>query len=293
MLYDIIPLPSRGFFYENKIDEIKLGFLTTEDEFIISSPNSLNSSKSLYELLKTKIEPFNAPLKVDDLLVGDKETILLFLRETAHGSVINSKVGKDEIYLNLNDIQIRNLKFMPDVDDKYYSWKYYSSNYVLKLLTVRDEKELDSIVDTDGIDRSQSRRIIKHIVSINGETDRDFISNYYKKSGIVESNGLKHFINDIQIGLKNEVKLRINDMVQKTNIPIDTNLFGVDLKNHADYRSSLSTEIYVLVKHGRFNYDDIMKMPTYLRHFFLLELHNEMKKRKEHEDQQIAQAKQK
>ncbi len=86
--HDVVPLPSQGLFYKNKKKSIKVGYLTASDENILmaSDPNMTQN------LLRTKI--YEPDLKVDELLEGDIEAILIFLRNTAFGP---------EMELNLTD----------------------------------------------------------------------------------------------------------------------------------------------------------------------------------------------
>jgi len=48
-----------------------------------------------------------------------------------------------------------------------------------------------------------------------------------------------------------------------------------------DYKRYLLEEVYVCKKHLGFSYEDIMKMPTYERRFFMLTLQNELSDAKE------------
>jgi len=42
-----------------------------------------------------------------------------------------------------------------------------------------------------------------------------------------------------------------------------------------EYKRHLLEEIYICKKHLGFSYDDVMKMPTYERRFFIITLQNE------------------
>src|SRR5210317_1370840 len=76
--YDILELPSQGILYGNNIKTVKVEYLTAMDESILTSPNISSGGKMIDILLKRKIKDLN--FSVEDLLVGDRTAIMLFLR---------------------------------------------------------------------------------------------------------------------------------------------------------------------------------------------------------------------
>ena len=77
--HDVVQLPSQGVFYKNKKKAIKVGYLTASDENILmGGANDLTMS-----LLRAKI--YEPDIKVEELIEGDVEAILIFLRNTAFG----------------------------------------------------------------------------------------------------------------------------------------------------------------------------------------------------------------
>jgi hypothetical protein len=86
--HDVVPLPSQGAFYKNKKKSLKVGYLTANDENILmAAGNDMTQT-----LLRSKI--YEPDIKVEDLMEGDVEAILIFLRNTAFGP---------EMDLNLSD----------------------------------------------------------------------------------------------------------------------------------------------------------------------------------------------
>jgi len=88
--FDVIPLPTNGVFYKNKKDTLKVSFLTASDENILTSQNLIQQGLVIDELLKVKI--LDDDITVDELHDSDKEAVLLFLRNTAYGSMIKLSV---------------------------------------------------------------------------------------------------------------------------------------------------------------------------------------------------------
>ena len=82
--FDVIPLPSNGQCYKNKIDRVPVSYLTAYDENIITSPNLYKDGLVIDYLLKNKLE--TDEINVDDLVSGDADAIILYLRATSYGA---------------------------------------------------------------------------------------------------------------------------------------------------------------------------------------------------------------
>ncbi len=77
--HDVVPLPSQGTFYKNKKKSVKVGYLTASDENILLS----GGEDITTNLIRTKL--YEPDIRVEDLLEGDVEAILVFLRNTSFG----------------------------------------------------------------------------------------------------------------------------------------------------------------------------------------------------------------
>ena len=82
--YDLIPLPSKGECYRVKVDRVPVGYLTAADENLITSPNLYESGSISSILLKKKI--LNKDINIDNLVSGDVDAIMVFLRGTSYGN---------------------------------------------------------------------------------------------------------------------------------------------------------------------------------------------------------------
>ena len=77
--HDVVPLPTQGLFYKNKKKSIKVGYLTANDENILMA----GGNDMTQNLLRSKI--YEPDVRIEDLLEGDVEAILIFLRNTSFG----------------------------------------------------------------------------------------------------------------------------------------------------------------------------------------------------------------
>ena len=108
--FDVIPLPTNGVFYKNKKDTLKVSFLTASDENILTSQNLIQQGLVIDELLKVKI--LDDDITVDELHDSDKEAVLLFLRNTAYGSMIKLSVIDPDTGSSVEvDYDLQNIKY--------------------------------------------------------------------------------------------------------------------------------------------------------------------------------------
>ena len=85
---DYVMLPSKGRIYPQdsslyNMEEIEVRHLTAADEDILTSRSLLRSGKAIDTMLSNVI--MNKSVRVEDLISGDKNAILTFLRITGYG----------------------------------------------------------------------------------------------------------------------------------------------------------------------------------------------------------------
>lgn len=82
--FDVIPLPSKGEGYADKIAKVSVAYLTAYDENMILSPNLYRDNLVLDYILQEKL--LSKEVEPMDLLEGDREAIILFLRASGYGN---------------------------------------------------------------------------------------------------------------------------------------------------------------------------------------------------------------
>jgi len=229
--HDVVPLPSQGLFYANKKKSVKVGYLTAQDENLLASVN-MGTTNVIAQLLKSKI--YEPDVRIDDLLPGDVEAILIFLRNTAFGpkykiSSIDPQTSKRfECEIELSELNIKQTESKPSVDG-YFETKLPMSDDVVKLrlLTYGEESLIDSELDLypDGMVAPKiTRKLESYIVSINGNTDREQIVKYIQMMPIRDSQFIRRFVNDSEprLDLKKQV-------IAPSGERVDTSVsFGVE-----------------------------------------------------------------
>jgi hypothetical protein len=210
--YDIIELPSQGILYPSNKKSVKVEYLTAMDETILTSPNISSGGKIIDILLKRKIKDLG--FGVEDLLIGDRTALMIFLRVTAFGEeytqlVFNSNSGEyEEAIINLSSLSQKKLTVKPDENGEFdFVLPKTNKRITFKLLTGKDEEIID-LREKEDIKRNPdgvSNKIIftleQQIKSIDGERDKIKISNIIKKLPIIDSRSLRKYIDSITPGL--------------------------------------------------------------------------------------------
>src|SRR4051812_1042932 len=105
MYADSIPIPSRGLFYEGKPEYLNVFYITTEDERNMTAINTFAKGDTLNNLL---IKNVCIPNKIElgELLIYDKEYLLLFLKDSAYGYVVDYQDKNGSLYFDSQNLSI-------------------------------------------------------------------------------------------------------------------------------------------------------------------------------------------
>jgi hypothetical protein len=225
--HDVVPLPSQGAFYKNKKKSIKVGYLTANDENILmAAGNDMTQT-----LLRSKI--YEPDIRIEDLMEGDVEALLIFLRNTAFGP---------EMELNLTDpntrkpfkttVKLDELDIIkgqqPSEDGTFITTLPKSQTTVkLKPMTYGEILEIQRMAETYPEGRTAPKvtwRLNKQIVEANGITDRGEIVKFIDQMPIADSKYIRKFLDD------NEPKLDLKKtVVAPSGEKLTVNVgFGVD-----------------------------------------------------------------
>jgi hypothetical protein len=215
--HDVVSLPSEGLFYKSKKRSVKVGYLTAADENIISSidrKKTINESIVL-PLLRNRL--YERDLRPEELLEGDTEAILIFLRNTSFGSEYNVSAVDPQTgeyftaAVDLSELNIIKPKQEPNQEGYFEVELPVSKHKVkLKLLTMGDKLEIERIISSYPSERNApvvTTRLIKNIVELNGSTDRVKISTFVEQMPIKDSKFIRNFLieNEPRLDLSKEI----------------------------------------------------------------------------------------
>lgn len=210
--YDIIELPSQGLLYKNNKKSVKVEYLTAMDESILTSPNISSGNKIISILLQRKVKDLG--MEVNDLLVGDRTAIMIYLRVTAFGEeykqmVYNPNKEKyDEAIIDLTKLEQKKLTVKPNEDGEFeFILPKSNKKVTFTLLTGKDDEIVDLRDEeeqkrsSDGVSNKNLIRLEQQIKSIDGDRNKIMISNVLKKLPIIDSRSLRKYIDKITPGI--------------------------------------------------------------------------------------------
>ena len=215
--HDVVELPSKGIFYKNKKKSVKVGYLTASDENLL-----LGASKNFtLQLLKNKI--YEPDLRPEEMIEGDIEAILIFLRNTSFGSdmeimAVDPKTNnRFKVNVNLEELTI--ITGLPPNSEGLYELTLPKSGDVIKLkpLTYGEILQINDIIESYPQGRTAPRvtlRLSKEIISINGSEDKAYIAKYVEGMPIADSKFIKKFLsnNEPKLDLKRDIMTPSGDM---------------------------------------------------------------------------------
>ena len=258
--YDVIQLPSNGQCYSSKIDRVPVAYLTAYDENIITSPNLYKDGLVIDFLLKNKI--VNKDINVDELVSGDIDAIILWLRATSYGAdfpvvVSDPETGEEiETVLDLTTFKPKEFNLIGDENGWFeYETPVRKDKIKFKYLSRKEEKALQKISELEALgakafmldsereslvaamnndriitenekktiraavktmsdwskrlkEKSSSEHtnlitnsMLLQIMSVNGNTDKEYIAKYIKMMPARDSLMLRRYINENKPGI--------------------------------------------------------------------------------------------
>ena len=235
--FDVLPLPSKGLLYPGNKDSIKVEYMTASDENILTSPNLIKSGKVLDILIERKVK--ESPVPVDQMLVGDRNAIMIWLRATGYGEMYPVKLtdpmtAEDfETEIDLNELKTKEIGAQPDENNEFsFEMPKSKAKIKFRMLTVGDEREIlqksekRAKLTKSPITNLLTSRLEKQIVEINGNRDPNYISKYIQVIPAYDSLKFREYIDEIEPGIDMTVDVEApSGEPFRSTIPIGINFF--------------------------------------------------------------------
>lgn len=214
--FDVIPLPSEGKTYRSKRPNVKLAYMTTADENILTSPNLLQSGEFLEILINRKL--LDTELRYKDLLPGDRHAIMIWLRATAYGemypvTLLDENNEPFDTVFNLDTLKTKKLGAMPDSEGLFdFILPASQTQIKFKLLTVGDIEIIEKMVAADKaneipVNNNTTYTWERTIVEVNGNRDKNFIREFSQSLRIRDAKELKQYIDKIDSGIELDITI--------------------------------------------------------------------------------------
>jgi|TARA_B100001996_G_scaffold377572_1_gene360396 hypothetical protein len=198
---EVLSLPSKGKLYSEdsplSSGTIEVKYMTAKEEDILTSANLIEKGVVIDRLLTSVIA--DPKVKLDDLLIGDKNALMLGTRVLGYGPNYDVLITDPDTGLEVeHSIDLTKLE-TKELDDKIFNsgvnkfeFELPNSKRVIefKMLTHKDERDIEAevkgykkISQATGVSNELTTRLKKQIISVDGETDKskinDFVDNQF------------------------------------------------------------------------------------------------------------------
>lgn len=237
---ETIELPSQGKVYDiaNPLSAgtVEMKYMTAREEDILTNVNLLRQGVAIEKMLQSLIK---SPIKYEDLLLGDRNALLIAARILAYGSSYSfeyydseSEV-KEQVTVDLQSLRNKQVDYALYKNKNEFAFELpHSKNVVtFKLLTIEDEKAIEA--EIKGLKKANlvagdiTTRLKKQILSINGDYEaknvRDFVDNFLIAK---DSSPLRAYISSVtpDIDLTVNFTLSTGKEVEE-NLPLTAEFF--------------------------------------------------------------------
>ncbi len=239
---ETIDLPSKGLLYpkDNPLSsgKIEMKYMTAKEEDILTNQNYIKKGIVLDKLMSSLIV---SKCNYDDIVVGDKNAIMVASRILGYGKDYTFEYNGQEVTLDLTDIEPKEIDeehlVEPYTNEFNYTLPHSNTHITFKILTNKDEKAIEA--EIKGLKKINklaspelSTRLKQMVLSINGDdskkTIRNFVDNHFLAR---DSRALREHIKEIQPDMDLTFDFYPDDgedVQEQVRIPIGVTFFWPD-----------------------------------------------------------------
>ena len=185
---EMVDLPSKGYFYADghplSSGKVEVKYMTAKEEDILTSQNLIQQGLVIDKLLESLI--VDKSIKLDDMLIGDKNAIMVAARVLGYGKDYQFTYDGEEQSVDLStldSVQLDFSKFIRGRNEFNFKLPNSEREVVFKLLNGGDEKNIEAEIKAkQKISKEESSelttRLKKMILSVDGKSEKSHINNF-------------------------------------------------------------------------------------------------------------------
>lgn len=237
---EVVELPSKGLLYPEdsplSSGTIEMKYMTAKEEDILTNQNFIKRGIVIDKLLQSLIitEGFN----YDDLLIGDKNAIMIAARILSYGKDYTVTYAKEEHTVDLSTLENKDIDYSlleGKTNEFAFKLPHTDNTITFKILTHGDEKNIDR--EIEGLKKINkdnvaevTTRLKYMITSVNGITDkkdvREFVDKYLLAK---DARALREYYNQVSPDIEMLLTVDQEDGGQEdVDLPITINFFWPD-----------------------------------------------------------------
>jgi hypothetical protein len=234
---ETIELPSKGLLYPENSELakgiIEMKYMTAKEEDILTNQSYISNGTVLDKLMKSLIV---SKINYDDLLIGDKNAIMVASRILGYGNDYTFIYGNEEQTVDLTTLDNKQLNeslFASRTNEFEFTLPKSKNTVTFKLLTHKDEQDINHELEgLKKINKDASPELstrLKHmILSVNGERDRKVIREFVDGFLLAQdSRALREYVREIQPDV--DLTFFPNGSNTRVSLPIGLKFFWPDL----------------------------------------------------------------
>lgn len=235
-----VTLPSKGLIYppENPLSKgtLEMKYMTAKEEDILTNDSYIKNGTVVDKLLQSLIV---TPINYNDLIVGDKNAIMIAARVLGYGKDYSFTLDDEEHTVDLTEVNDKELQEEHLLEKGKNEFSFLlptiQKNITFKILTHGDEKKVETEVKgLKKIDKKSSAEYstrLKHmILSVEGDYERKTVRQFVDNQLLArDSRALREHIKEIQpdVDLTFDLENAAGD-VKGVRIPIGITFFWPD-----------------------------------------------------------------
>ena len=235
---EVIDLPSKGTIYPKDSPlsggQVEIKYMTAKEEDILTSQNLIKKGIVIDVLLNSLI--LTKEVTSEDLIIGDKNAVMVAARILAYGSEYEVEVTNPETAekfkhtFNLTECPFKELPKEIDYSKNLFELKLPISKKIVqfKLLDGKDEKAIDMDLKRTqklGTTSDVTTRLRHSIVSIDGNDDRAEINTFVNNMLSRDSLALRQYITKVAPDINLEQDIMMEGELVTVDIPLTTEFF--------------------------------------------------------------------
>jgi len=206
---EMVELPSKGLIYPEtsplSSGKVEMKYMTAREEDILTNQSYIQKGTVLDELIKSLIVTPN--VKYEDLVVGDKNALLVAARILGYGKDYTFTYGGEEQIIDLSTVENKPLLehlYTQGKNEFEYTLPSTGVKITFKLLTGADEKKINAELEgLKKINKNASPELstrLKHMItSVEGNSEpkaiREFVDNHFLAR---DSRAFREYVKEVQ-----------------------------------------------------------------------------------------------
>lgn len=244
---ELVPLPSKGLIYPvdsalHGKDALEIRPMTAKDEDILMSRAYIKKGIVINKLIESCL--IDKSIKVEELIAGDKNALMIALRITGYGAEYTVDVtcpecgAQNNHAFDLSSLPIKTLSVEPvEIGNNEFEivLPITKKSVSVKFLDGYDEKEMNLVNERKkkaGI-RTQSSvtdRLKYSIISVDGIKDKNKIAFFVKNMPVRDSLALRKFLDKQEPGVEMKSYFTCESCFEESevDVPITSQFFWPD-----------------------------------------------------------------